>query len=117
MTYNYNKGLSIPVPFLKKVQVINMKNEISFSLQGKYGMNKKIVKSIGNMEFSEPQSHRLNWEIEPQVTYRFSKNIDGRLFFKYGQRWDMKNTENIDGEKRFDDYKDFGITVTIRISG
>ena len=117
MTYNYNKGISIPVPFLKKVQVINMKNEISFSLQGKYGMNKKIVKSKGSMEFAEPQSHRMNWEIEPQITYRFSKNIDGRLFFKYGQRWDMNNQETLDGDKRFDDYKDFGITVTIRISG
>ena len=53
--YNYNKGISIPVPFLKKIKVINMKNEISFSLQGKYGMNKKIVKSKGDMNFADPQ--------------------------------------------------------------
>ena len=92
--YNYNKGISIPVPFLKKIKVINMKNEISFSLQGKYGMNKKIVKSKGDMNFADPQEYRINWELEPQVTYRFSKNIDGRLFFKYGQRHDLKNPFN-----------------------
>jgi hypothetical protein len=116
VSYNYNKGISIPVPFLKKVKVLNMKNEISFSLQGKYGLNKKIVKNKGDLEFGSPKDHRINWEVEPRVKYRFSKNIDGSLFFKYGQRIDM-NQQNMDGENKFDDYKDFGITVTIRISG
>lgn len=117
MTYNYNKGLTIPVPFLKKVKVINMKNEISFSLQGKYGMNKKVVKAVGSMEFGDPKEHRINWELEPQITYRFSKNIDGRLFFKYGERHNLRDLYNLDGSRKFDDYKDFGLTVTIRISG
>jgi hypothetical protein len=116
VSYNYNKGISIPVPFLKKIKVLNMKNEISFSLQGKYGLNKKIVKNKGDLEFGAPKDHRINWEVEPRVKYRFSKNIDGSLFFKYGQRIDM-NQQNMDGENKFDDYKDFGITVTIRISG
>ena len=115
VSYEYNKGLSIPVPFLKKVQVINMKNEITFSLQGKYGLDKKIVKLKSNEEFGDPENFRINWEIEPQVTYRFSKNIDGRFFFKYGQRIDK--TQVLDGVNKMDDYKDFGVTVTIRISG
>ncbi|MBN2780779.1 MAG: hypothetical protein JXR21_02310, partial [Candidatus Marinimicrobia bacterium] len=115
LSYSYNKGLSIPVPFLKKIDVINMKNEITFSLQGKYGLDKKVVKSSGSMSFGDPKSFRVNWEIEPQVTYRFSKNIDGRFFFKYGQRIDR--TQELDGENKSDDYKDFGVTVTIRISG
>jgi hypothetical protein len=115
LSYSYNKGLSIPVPFIKKIGVINMKNEISFSLQGKYGMDKKIVKNNGDLYFGDPNNYRVNWEIEPQLSYRFSKNIDGRLFFKYGQRIDL--TQELDGENKKDDYKDFGVTVTILISG
>ena len=116
ISYEYNKGLSIPVPFLKKIKVINMDNEMTFSLQGKYGLNKKIVKNKGDLEFGVPKDFRINWEIEPQISYRFSKNIDGRLFFKYGQRIDMTQ-QDMEGENKFDDYKDFGITVTIRIRG
>ncbi|MEA2076821.1 MAG: cell surface protein SprA [Candidatus Marinimicrobia bacterium] len=116
VSYEYNKGISIPVPFLKKIQVINMENEITFSLQGKYGLNKKVVKNKNDIDFGAPKDFRINWELEPQVSYRFSKNIDGRLFFKYGQRIDM-NQQDMEGENKFDDYKDFGITVTIRISG
>jgi len=115
LSYSYNKGLSIPVPFIKKIGVINMKNEITFSLHGKYGMDKKIVKHNGDLYFGDPNNYRVNWEVEPILTYRFSKNIDGRLFFKYGQRIDL--TQELDGENKKDDYKDFGITVTIRISG
>jgi len=115
LSYEYNKGLSIPVPFLKKIQVINMKNEITFSLQGKYGLDKKVVKLKGNQNFGDPENFRINWEVEPQVSYRFSKNIDGRFFFKYGQRIDK--TKSLDSENNTDDYKDFGVTVTIRISG
>jgi len=115
LSYEYNKGLSIPVPFLKKIQVINMKNEITFSLQGKYGLDKKVVKLKGSQNFGDPQNFRINWEVEPKVQYRFSKNIDGTFFFKYGQRIDK--TQELDGENKTDDYKDFGVTVTIRISG
>ncbi len=115
LSYSYNKGISIPVPFLKKIKVINMKNEITFSLQGKYGSDKKVVKSSGNPDFGDPNNFRVNWEIEPQISYRFSKNIDGRFFFKYGQRIDK--TKELDSENKTDDYKDFGVTVSIRISG
>ncbi|MCF7832821.1 MAG: cell surface protein SprA [Candidatus Marinimicrobia bacterium] len=115
LSYEYNKGITIPVPFLKKIKVINMKNEITFSLQGKYGMDKTVVKLKGNQEFGDPKNFRINWEVEPQISYRFSKNIDGRFFFKYGQRIDK--TQELDGENKSDDYKDFGVTVTIRISG
>ena len=115
LSYSYNKGLTIPVPFLKKIDVINMKNEITFSLQGKYGMDRKVVKSSGNVEFGDPKNFRVNWEIEPQLSYRFSRNIDGRFFFKYGQRIDR--TQVLDGKFKKDDYKDFGVTVTIRIRG
>ncbi|MCK4813227.1 MAG: hypothetical protein KAT14_04740, partial [Candidatus Marinimicrobia bacterium] len=115
LSYSYNKGISIPVPFLKKIKVINMKNEITFSLQGKYGSDKKVVKSSGNPDFGDPKNFRINWEIEPQISYRFSKNIDGRFFFKYGQRIDK--TQGLDGENKTDNYKDFGVTVSIRISG
>jgi cell surface protein SprA len=116
VSFEYNKGLSIPVPFLKKVKVINLDNEMTFSLQGKYGLNKQVVKKIGEEEFGTPKDFRINWEVEPQVSYRFSKNIDGRLFFKYGQRVDMTQ-QGLEGENKFDDYIDFGVTVTIRISG
>ncbi|MFO7841656.1 MAG: cell surface protein SprA [Fidelibacterota bacterium] len=115
LSYSYNKGITIPVPFVKNIDVINMKNEITFSLQGKYGVDKKIVKSSGAAEFGDPKNFRVNWEIEPQLSYRFSKNIDGRFFFKYGQRIDK--TQILDGEHKKDDYKDFGVTVTIRIQG
>ncbi len=115
LSYSYNKGLTIPVPFIKKIGVIDMKNEITFSLQGKYGLDKKIVKTSGDMSFGDPKNFRVNWEVEPQLSYRFSRNIDGRLFFKYGQRIDM--TQELDGANKTDDYIDFGVTVTIRISG
>jgi cell surface protein SprA len=117
MSYEYNKGLSIPVPFLKNVQVLNLNNEITFSLQGKYGLNKVIVKQKASEVFDSPRDYMITWEVEPQVSYRFSKNIDGRFFFKYGQRIDMKQSGAIEGENKYDDYKDFGVTVTIRISG
>jgi hypothetical protein len=78
-------------------------------------MDRKVVKSSGNTEFGDPKNFRVNWEIEPQLSYRFSRNIDGRFFFKYGQRIDR--TQVLDGKFKKDDYKDFGVTVTIRIRG
>jgi cell surface protein SprA len=115
VSYSYNKGLNIPVPFLKNIETLQLQNELTFSLQGRYGLDKRIVKPSGHMTFGEPTNFRVNWEIEPQVSYRFSRNIDGRLFFKYGQRIDR--TQEVDGKNKMDDYKDFGVTVTIRISG
>lgn len=115
-SFNYNKGISIPVPFLKKIKVLNLDNDISFQLQGKYGFSKKMVKDISKLEYSDPIDHRINWEIEPRLKYTFSKNIDGQLFFKYGQRVNL-NQQTEDGSNAKDDYKDFGLTVTIRIRG
>lgn len=116
LSFNYNKGISIPVPFLKNVDVLNLDNDISFQLQGKYGFSKKMVKEISKLEYSDPIDHRINWEIEPILKYTFSNNITGQLFFKYGQRINL-NQQTEEGDNAKDDYKDFGLTVTIRIRG
>ncbi len=116
MSYSYNKGISIPTPFLKNMEVLNLDNDMTFTLQGKYGFSKKVIKEFNSMEFSSPKDHRINWEIEPKLRYSFSKNIDGTLFFKYGQRINL-NQQTEDGDTALDDYKDFGLTVTIKIRG
>jgi hypothetical protein len=116
LSYSYNKGITIPVPFLKKVEVLNLENDISFQLQGKYGFSKKMVKEISKLEYSDPIDHRINWEIEPKLKYSFSKNIDAQLFFKYGQRVNL-NQQTEEGDNATDDYKDFGLTVIIKIRG
>jgi len=115
LSYSYNKGIIIPVPFLK-VKKLNLDNNITFSMSGKYGKSKKEVKQIGSTEFNDPRINKTNWEISPQLSYKFSKNIEGQLFFKYGQQVD-KTQMGEDGKFKTSDYKDFGLTVKIRISG
>lgn len=116
LSYSYNKGITIPVPFLKNIEVLNLDNDINFQLQGKYGFSKKMVKEISKLEYSDPIDHRINWEIEPKLKYSFSKNIDAQLFFTYGQRVNL-NQQTEEGDNATDDYKDFGLTVIIKIRG
>jgi len=105
LNYATSTGFSIPIP-VWPFKGKTFQNEINFNLTFDSSNNQSFQKQFGEDKFIEKQKNS-NWKLRPSATYRFSKRIQGSLFYERG------TTENkITGTYT---YNEFGITVNIAI--
>ena len=105
MNYAKSTGFKIPLP-IWPFKGKTFKNEINFSLTYDASNNQTFQRQFNQPKFEEKQKNS-NWKLRPSATYRFSKRIQGSLFYERG------STENkITGTYT---YNEFGITVNIAI--
>lgn len=105
MNYAKTTGFKIPLP-IWPFKGKTFKNEINFNLTFDSSNNQTFQRQFGQDKFEEKQNNS-KWKIRPSATYRFSKRIQGSLFYERGTQ---KN--KITGKYT---YNEFGITVNIAI--
>jgi cell surface protein SprA len=105
LSYSKTSGFKIPLP-IWPFKGKTFKNEINFNLTFDKSNNQTFQKQFGQSKFEEKQKNN-SWKLRPSATYRFSKRVQGSLFYERG------TTENkISGKYS---YNEFGITVNIAI--
>jgi hypothetical protein len=102
---NWQAGFKIPLP-VWPFKGKTFKNEINFNLTFDSSNNQTFQRQFGQDKFEEKQNNS-NWKIRPSATYRFSKRIQGSLFYERGTQ-----ENKITGKYT---YNEFGITVNIAI--
>ena len=105
MNYAKTAGFKIPLP-IWPFKGKTFKNEINFNLTFDSSNNQTFQRQFGQDKFEEKQNNS-NWKIRPSATYRFSKRIQGSLFYERGTQ-----ENKITGKYT---YNEFGITVNIAI--
>jgi len=105
VTYAKTAGFKIPIPvwpFKNKT----FQNEINFNLAFDASNNQTFQKQFGQAKFEEKMKNSA-WKLRPSATYRFSKRVQGSLFYE------RRSTQNkISGKYS---YNEFGINVNIAI--
>jgi len=105
MNYAKSTGFKIPIP-VWPFKGKTFKNEINFNMTFDSSNNQTYQRQFNAKKFIEKQNNS-NWKLRPSATYRFSKRIQGSLFYERGTQ---KN--KITGTYT---YNEFGITVNIAI--
>jgi cell surface protein SprA len=102
--YNHKGGLSIPLPFMEQV---NLQNSMDISATFTYS-NQKTLQRRGDIEKFAEMDRRQSWVFQPELSYQFSRNINGAAWFMYSETKSKMPTRIS---------RDFGIKVNIRIRG
>lgn len=104
MNYNHKGGLSIPIPFMDK---LNLENSMDFSLTFTFSNQTGLQRRGDVIEFAV-MDRTERWVFQPELSYQFSRNINGSAWFMYSET-ESKLPTRIS--------RDFGIRVNIRIRG
>lgn len=107
-SYQRRKGMRIPLPFLKD---LNLENNINFSMTFDYSKSSN-EKSIQGGKF-QTIGDDYSWQIQPKIDYSFTNKVSGGIYYKYGNRYN--NRTNVKGKPT--KFSDFGLTVNIQIRG
>jgi len=107
LTVNYSKsgGFRLPIPLLKDKVI---KNNVDFSLT--FTRTKDVSEQKRGQQGEYVEWTRVEkWSLAPRITYSFSTNVRGGIYFELG-----KTKNKLMGETSI---KEFGINVNISISG
>ncbi len=105
-SYTRKTGFRIPIPvwpFKNK----RFDNETTFSLNFDQTQSDNETQREGS-DFEQVQGKNMSWSIGPSVNYRFSRNVNGSIRYKYGVTERDHNTTK---------FQEFGINVQITIRG
>ncbi len=105
LSYSKTSGFKIPIP-VWPFRGKTFKNEINFNLTFDASENRTFQKQFDQKSFEERQKNS-SWKLRPSATYRFSKRVQGSMFYEMGA-----NENKISGKYS---YKEFGINVNIAI--
>ncbi len=104
--YQRRKGMHIPLPFFKD---LNLDNNINFTFTFDY--NKSLSKQKQGEGSFEVRSNQYSWQVQPKIDYSFTSKVTGGIYYKFGRRFN--ETINSKPTK----FSDFGLTVNIQIRG
>ncbi|MBD3225068.1 MAG: cell surface protein SprA [Caldithrix sp.] len=105
LSYSKTTGFKIPIP-VWPFKGKTFKNEINFNMTFDASENRTFQKQYEQKDFEEKQK-TSSWKLRPSATYRFSKRVQGSLFYEMGA-----NENKISGKYS---YHEFGVTVNIAI--
>ena len=105
-TLEFSRSDGINVPFFGELS-----NNISFSLSTDWEMTYTLLSTqlVDNLDDFNLQSRKTTLSFRPNISYNFSKYVNGTVFYKYILEDDL-----ITGK---DKINDFGFTVNIKIQG
>jgi cell surface protein SprA len=105
-SYTRKSGFRIPIP-IWPFKNQRFENEATFSLSYDRNETQNETKREGS-GYEQVQGKNLSWSIGPSVSYRFSRNVNGSIRYKYGATERDHNTTK---------YQEFGINIAITIRG
>ena len=105
-TLEFSRSDGINVPFFGELS-----NNISFSLNTDWEMTYTLLSTqlVDDLDDFNLQSRKTTLSFRPNISYNFSKYVNGTVFYKY-----ILENDLISGK---DKINDFGFTVNIKIQG
>ena len=102
----FSRSEGISLPFFGELS-----NNISFSLNIDWENRYKLLSAqlVENLDDFNLQSKKTTFSFKPNISYNFSKYVNGTVFYKYILENDLINGRN--------NTNDFGFTVNIKIQG
>ena len=101
-------GFTIPLFFFRDFYI---ENDVTFNFNVNFDQSKTLISSfiVGSEEDFNEQASSSNIMIKPDITYKFSRWVNGTIFYSYGIS-ENKTT----GKKK---EQDFGFVINIKITG
>tara|TARA_B100001750_G_scaffold189177_1_gene159008 strand:- start:1153 stop:3594 length:2442 start_codon:yes stop_codon:yes gene_type:complete len=102
----FSRSDGINVPFFGELS-----NNISFSLNVDWEMKYTLLSTqlVDDLDDFNLQSRETTFSFKPNISYNFSKYVNGTIFYKYILENDLINGK--------DKVNDFGFTINIKIQG
>ena len=105
ISYRHQGGLDIPIFFFRDFE---FENNITMKLNVSYDKNYEKERTTFDGKFTDRNSSS-NFSIRPDITYSFTKYVDGSIHFSYSIH------DNSTTKRRTE--KDFGFDIHIKIRG
>ena len=101
-------GFSIPLFFFRDFYI---ENDVTFNFNVNFDQSQTLTSSfiVDSEEDFNEQASSSNIIVKPDITYKFSRWVNGTIFYSYGIS-DNKTT----GKKK---EQDFGFVINIKITG
>lgn len=106
--YQRRKGMHLPLPFLKD---LNLDNNINFTFTFDY--NKSLSRKKQDTNPFETYNDEYSWQVQPKIDYSFTSKVTGGIYYKFGRRYNAQRNNAGKPTK----FSDFGLTVNIQIRG
>ena len=84
---------------------------MDFSLNFNWNTDRKLMTStvVDNLADFNEQSNNTSWSVKPNISYSFTRWVNGNFYFVYGISENKTTGKN--------EEKDFGFNVNIKIQG
>ena len=108
VSYRKSGGLTIPVFFFDSFYI---PNDMDFSLNFNWDTDIKLMATsvVEDLTDFNEQTNNTSWSLKPNVTYSFTRWVNGNFYFVYGVSENKTTGKN--------EEKDFGFSVNIKIQG
>ena len=108
ISYRKSGGLTIPLFFFRDFYI---DNDIDFALNFNWGTDRKLntPNVVDDLADFIEGSKNTSWSLKPNITYSFTRCVNGNFYFVYGVSENKTTGKN--------EEKDFGFSVNIKIQG
>jgi len=108
LSYRKSGGLTIPVFFFRNFYI---PNDMDFALNFNWDTDIKLMATsvVEDLTDFNEQTNNTSWSLKPNVTYSFTRWVNGNFYFVYGVSENKTTGKN--------EEKDFGFNVNIKIQG
>ncbi len=108
ISYRKSGGLTIPLFFFRNFYI---DNDIDFALNFNWDTARLLMTSTVEDDLADfnEQSKSTSWSLRPNITYSFTRWVNGNFYFVYGVSENKTTGKN--------EEKDFGFSMNIKIQG
>ena len=108
ISYRKSGGLTIPIFFFRNFYI---DNDIDFALNYNWGTDRTLMTPtvVDDLADYNEQSKNTSWSLKPNITYSFTRWVNGNIYFVYGVSENKTTGRN--------EEKDFGFSMNIKIQG
>jgi hypothetical protein len=108
ISFKKSGGLNIPIFFFRDFYI---PNDMDFALNFNWDKDQKLMTStaVSSLDEFNEQSNNTSWSLKPNVTYSFTRWVNGNFYFVYGITENKTTGRN--------EEKDFGFNLNIKIQG
>jgi len=108
ISFRKSGGLTIPIFFFRDFYI---PNDTDFSLNFNWDSSLKLMTStvVDDLADFNEQTNNTSWSLKPNISYSFTRWVDGNFYFVYGISENKTTGKN--------EEKDFGFNVKIKIQG
>ncbi|UCH10986.1 MAG: cell surface protein SprA, partial [Fidelibacterota bacterium] len=98
LSYQHRGGLTIPLPFLKD---LNLRNTVNLNIDFDFSKNQREDLKGDAVKYTTTSKSEA-WSVTPRITYTFTDKVTGGFHFKYGEADHYVTGKRITRDIKFD---------------